>query len=282
MATEEEKQIARAYNIGYALSAYEPRLLDQFIRQNKDNGFVKAMAVARDHQEFNRGIPRKDFTKEYKNGFHNAKTLIENNPNFFDQLINAKDTNSDLKRGLKAGRNEYEILKTVAKVREQPKLSQRKTKEDFQKGFNTGYTLSRDYGDTLKFVIEGQKKYGAFVEGLDAGQKQYNKEKHPDISLDKKESTPELSDEIYFRRRSKAKDLEENMQGKMDLLAQNEIHDNKTSITDIQPPSEDELNEDGTSERQSDLRLPWLRKTEDLKQDISKKEDKNKDIEPEI
>ncbi|TFF36169.1 hypothetical protein [Mucilaginibacter psychrotolerans] len=279
MATTEEKRIARAYNIGYALSTHEPRLLDQLINQNKNNDFVKIMSMARDHHEFDRGIPRKDYTPQFKNGFHNAKALIENNPQFFEQLIAAKNTDKDLKKGLEAGKKEYEILKTVNKVREQPKPVPGKYKDDFRKGFNVGHKLSQDYGDTLQFVIDGQKKYGAFIQGVDAGHKQYKKEQDLELSKGNKPSR-ELSDEEYYKRRNKVEDLKDNTQSKLDFIEEQK-DGNKPPETE--PPTllqgESEKGDADITKRES--RYPdWLKNDRFTKDDATPDKSADKDIEP--
>jgi|GEM_PF-6464348 len=57
MATsEEEKRIAKAYNVGTMLSTYEPKLLVQIIKTSKDNEFVKTMAVAKDHNDLSKAF----------------------------------------------------------------------------------------------------------------------------------------------------------------------------------------------------------------------------------
>jgi hypothetical protein len=128
MATEEER-IIRAYNIGYQLSAHEPKLLDQIIKNNKNNEFVKTMMVAKDHQEFNRGIPKKEFTREYKNGVHNARTLSEHEPELLDKIIASKETNKDFKKGLEAGKKEYKIRQTMQRMKQEREHGQQKENE---------------------------------------------------------------------------------------------------------------------------------------------------------
>jgi hypothetical protein len=54
--TDDDKKLARAYNVGYLLSTYEPRLLDKIVKDNPKNEFVKAMQVGRDHREFHANI----------------------------------------------------------------------------------------------------------------------------------------------------------------------------------------------------------------------------------
>lgn len=131
MATDEEKRLIRAYNIGYQLSAHEPRLLEQIIRNNKDNEFVKIMDVARDHQEFERGIPRKDFTREYKNGFKNARALSEHEPQLLDKMIATKNLNQDFVRGLEAGKKEYKIKETMNRMKKEREQQQRNIDRDY-------------------------------------------------------------------------------------------------------------------------------------------------------
>jgi hypothetical protein len=130
MATEEEKKIARAYNIGAILSTYEPKLLEQIIKHNKSNEFVKTMEVARDHQEFERGIPRKDFTREYKNGFNNARALSQHDPQLLNKLINSKDQNRDFVSGLEAGKKEYKIKQTMQRLKQEREQKQRDMNRD--------------------------------------------------------------------------------------------------------------------------------------------------------
>lgn len=124
MATDQEKKIARAYNIGYALSVHEPKLLEKIIRQNPGNEFVKAMAVAKDHHEYAAGIPRKDHTREFKNGFRNARTLAEHDPELIKKLIASKDTNKEYKAGLEAGQREYAIRETMKRMQREREQQQ--------------------------------------------------------------------------------------------------------------------------------------------------------------
>src|SRR5258708_7118885 len=130
MPTEEEKREIRAYNIGYTLSAYEPKLLEQIIKSNKNSEFVKTMAVAKEQQEFDRGIPRKDFTREYKNGFHNARALSEHNPQLLDKMINSKDHNKDFVKGLEAGKKEYKVRQTMQRLKQERDQKQRDINRD--------------------------------------------------------------------------------------------------------------------------------------------------------
>ena len=107
--TEEEKKIARAYNVGMILSTYEPRLLEKIIKSSKDNEFVKVMAIAKEHDEFLKNIPKKEFSNEYKNGFNNARFLAEHEPELLDNIIVTKNAHNDFINGLKAGKKEYQI-----------------------------------------------------------------------------------------------------------------------------------------------------------------------------
>ena len=120
--TQEEKEIARAYNVGYVLSTYEPRLLEQIIKNNKDNEFVRTMTIAKDHHEFNIGLPRKDFTTDYKNGFFNARTLAEHEPELLDKMIASKDLDKDFVNGLKAGKKEYKVRETMARMKQEREI----------------------------------------------------------------------------------------------------------------------------------------------------------------
>lgn len=117
MPTEEEKRIARDYNIGYTLSQYEPKLLEKIIAGNKTNEFVKTMAIAKDHHEFNVGIPKKEFNRQYKNGYQNARALAQNEPDLLDRLIASNDKNGDFRKGLEAGKKEYQIRDTMQRMK---------------------------------------------------------------------------------------------------------------------------------------------------------------------
>jgi hypothetical protein len=74
--THEERKKDLAYNIGSLLSTYEPKLLESFIRTNEKSEFVKMMKLAKEHNEFAQGIPRIEFTAEFKNGYHNGQSLV--------------------------------------------------------------------------------------------------------------------------------------------------------------------------------------------------------------
>ncbi|MXV16905.1 hypothetical protein [Hufsiella ginkgonis] len=125
--TEEEKKIARAYNIGYTLSNYEPRLLNKIIKDNPKNDFVRAMQVGRDHQEFHANIPRKDYTREFKNGFYNGRTLAEHDPSMINRLVMTKYLNKDYKKGLEAAQTEY----AIKSIQEKMKEGSKSTDKDF-------------------------------------------------------------------------------------------------------------------------------------------------------
>jgi len=127
--TEEEKNIARAYNVGAILSTYEPKLLEQIIKNNKNNEFVKTMAIAKDHHEFNVGIPKKEFTQEFKNGVKNARTLSEHEPDLLDKMIASNETNKDFKKGLEAGKKEYKIRQTMQRMKTEREQGQQKENE---------------------------------------------------------------------------------------------------------------------------------------------------------
>src|ERR1700733_6288521 len=118
MATDKDKKIAHAYNVGYMLSMYEPRLLQQIVNKNKKNDFVRVMSLAKEHHEYLSGIPKKEFTIEYRNGFENARSLYEHNRELLDKLIASKDTNKYFKKGLIAGKKELEVRETIRLVKQ--------------------------------------------------------------------------------------------------------------------------------------------------------------------
>lgn len=134
MAIEEEARLIRAYNSGYTLSTFEPKLLEQIIKQNHNNEFVKVMKSARDQQEFETAMPKKDFSQEYKNGFRSAQSLSEQEPNLFDQLVNSNEIDKDFKQGLSAGKKEHKIRQTMGRIKQE---------RDLQRG------LDRDNGIEL-------------------------------------------------------------------------------------------------------------------------------------
>jgi hypothetical protein len=119
MAIDEEAILIKAYNSGYTLSTYEPSLLEQIIRQNQNNEFVKVMKSAREQQEFETALPKKDFSQEYKNGFRSAPSLTEQEPKTFDQLVNSKEVPNDFKQGLVAGKKEHKIRQTMERIKEE-------------------------------------------------------------------------------------------------------------------------------------------------------------------
>lgn len=133
MAIDEEAKIIRAYNSGYTLSTYEPKLLDQIIKQNENNEFVKVMKNAREQQEFETAIPKKDLSPEYKNGFRSAPSLSEQEPKVFDQLVNSNETDKDFKQGLSAGRKEHKIRQTMERIK------QEREQQDISRDYGTEY-----------------------------------------------------------------------------------------------------------------------------------------------
>jgi hypothetical protein len=189
--TNEEKKLARAYNIGYTLSTYEPRLLDKFIKSNPNNEFVKAMQVGRDHQEFHAGIPRKDYNREFKNGFYNGRTLAEHDPAMIDRLVETKGLNQDYKKGLESARKEYSIRSIQQKVNEEPKAPAKELRHDesFQKGFNTGYRFAGRQAFIIDYSKNANERYGRYLDGMKAGKAQYDhdlsklKEKDPEATI---------------------------------------------------------------------------------------------------
>ncbi|OOQ62186.1 hypothetical protein [Mucilaginibacter pedocola] len=134
-ASEEEKRIARAYNVGTILSIYEPKLLEQIIRNNKNNAFVRTMAIAKDHNEFSQGIPRKDFNTEYKNGFNNAHALSKQDPKLLDKMLSSKELHNDFKRGLADGKHEYKIRESMNRMKEEREAKQRNIDKDYGIGY---------------------------------------------------------------------------------------------------------------------------------------------------
>lgn len=114
--TEQEKKTMKAYNIGYTLSIYEPKLLDNIIRNNPDNEFVRAMQTGRDHHEFHAGIPRKDHTRDFKNGYYNGRTLAEFSPEVMDRMLKSDGVSKDFKNGLTAAKTEFSIKEIKAKA----------------------------------------------------------------------------------------------------------------------------------------------------------------------
>lgn len=137
--SEEEKRIIRAYNTGYTLSAYEPKLLEQIIKNNKNNEFVKVMDTARQHQEFHRGIPKKEFTRDYKNGYYNSQTLSQHEPELLDRMIASKNMGKDYTEGMKAGKQEYKIrqsMEGMKQEREQQQQRERGVDKNLDRGMD--------------------------------------------------------------------------------------------------------------------------------------------------
>lgn len=131
MATEEEKKIARAYNVGFTLSMYDPKLLEQIIKRNPKNDFVKIMEVAKNHHEVQVNIPKKELSREYKNGYFNAQSLSANNPELLDKMINTNTSNKDFARGLKDGKKEYQVRQTMKRIQHEREGKQRDLNRDY-------------------------------------------------------------------------------------------------------------------------------------------------------
>lgn len=171
--SNEAEKIAMLYNMGYKLSKFEPKLLNDFIQSNKKHAAIKVMAIARDNQEFMRGIPRKDFTVGYKNGFNNAKALIDRNPKTLDQLIANKNLPEDFRKGLEAAKYHSTVFKTNEEIKNQPKIIRGTYAEKFKSGHNIGYRLGENQGKLIETTLLQQKSWAAFTEGLRAGFEKY-------------------------------------------------------------------------------------------------------------
>ncbi|HVW96118.1 MAG TPA: hypothetical protein VHA56_09140 [Mucilaginibacter sp.] len=272
MVSEEEQRILRAYNAGHVLAMYEPKILESIIKSNRNNEFVRIMRAAKDHQEFYQNIPRKDFTREYKNGFSNARAIIENDPKLLDQLLSTKKLHKDYLRGLEAGKAEYHLKKIRDRVKNQIKPVSAEYKPDFTRGFNDGYRLSVNHIEIVNFAIDAQKRWSPYIRGLQAGQQQYAKE--VEAELTKKDiaaidvNNPEISDEAYNKIRNKVEGLKENSEGKLDYLEASERRDIAKDAEDTDKPTKP---------------LPgWLKNDRfggtDAQPDIPKNKDRN--IEP--
>jgi hypothetical protein len=174
--TVDEKRTARAYNIGYLMSVYEPQLLENIIKRNPNNEFIKAMQLGRDYNEFHTNVPRKDYNREFKNGFYNGRALVENSPEIIERLITTKGLNKDYKKGLESAKKEFTIQSIYKKMNEQPKAPKEDLRNDanFKKGFNVGYLLADEYGSTLNHAKSMNEKYSKFIDGVTAGKEQYN------------------------------------------------------------------------------------------------------------
>lgn len=189
--TEDEKKIAKAYNIGYILSVHEPRLLDQIIRRNPNNDFVKSMRIGRDHREFYANIPRKDYSPDFKNGFYNGRSLAEHNPELVERLLKSKGVSKDYKRGIESAKKEFAIRSIQQKMNQEPKTPSHELRHDehFQKGFNIGYRLGGDKPFLLNYLKNANEKYSKYLEGMQLGQEQHNydlaklREKDPEATL---------------------------------------------------------------------------------------------------
>lgn len=235
MASEEEQRIARAYNAGHTLALYEPKLLEAIIKSNRNNEFVKIMSAAKDHQEFYQNIPRKDFTREYKNGFRNARALVENDPKLLDQLLSTEKLPEDYLKGLEAGKAEFQLKQVRDKVKNEPKPVPPEHKPDFTRGFNDGYRLSVNHTEIVNYAVDTQKRWSPYIKGLQAGQQQYAKE--VEAGLTKKDvaaidvNSPEISDETYNKIRNKVEGLKENSEGKLDYLENTEGQDTTAVVS---------------------------------------------------
>jgi hypothetical protein len=189
--TDEEKRLARAYNIGYTLSSYEPRLLDKMIKSNPNNEFVKAMQVGRDHHQFHAGIPRKDLNREFKNGYYNGRTLAEHDPEMINRLKGTKGINKNYKNGLEAAQKEYAIRSIQQKINEEPKVPAKELRRDesFQKGFNIGYRFAGRTPMVINYSKHANERYGKYLDGMQAGKAQYDhdlgklREKNPNAQI---------------------------------------------------------------------------------------------------
>jgi len=261
---EDEKRIARAYNIGYLLAKYEPELLSQLAKNNKRNEFVKVMSTARDHYDFNNNEKRKDFTPEYKNGFYNAKSLIENNPKLLDRLIATKGFNKDYLGGMEAGKKEYELRKATEKVKNEPKPVATEYKPDYLRGFNVGYQLSSRHGDVLKLAIDTQRRWSPYIQGIQAGQKHYYDDLNQGYLKDGKSVNGSQTDKnaINDSAREKAIGLKENAERKFE-----ELNAEDRSFSDGKEHKENELF--------NDFMPSWLR--DDFRTDTSLDTGKDKD-----
>ena len=130
MASEEETRLIRAYNAGYILSTYEPELLESIIRNNGNNDFVKTMAVAKEHHEFDVGIPKNENNRNYKNGFHNARAIGEQNPELLDAMLGNKDLDKDFRNGLAAGKKEIKVRQTMQRIKQEREQQNRDMDRD--------------------------------------------------------------------------------------------------------------------------------------------------------
>ena len=188
--TDEEKKLARAYNVGYLMSTYEPRLLETIIKQNPKNEFVKGMQVGRDHREFNANIPGK-YSREFKNGFFNGRTLAEHQPGMIERLTKSKGLNKDYKAGLESARKEYEVLSIQKKMNKEPKVPSKDLRRDesYQRGFNVGYRFAEKQAFVIEYSKTAHERYGKYLDGMKAGVEQYNhdieklKVKNPDAKI---------------------------------------------------------------------------------------------------
>lgn len=225
--SEEEKRMVRAYNIGYELSTYEPKMLEKIIKANKNNEFVKMMRIGRDHREFHANIPRKDYTPEFKNGFYNGRTLAENNPKLLDRLETAKGVTKDYRAGMAAAKQEYALMQIKDRMkaeRENPKESN-SLSANYSKGFNVGYRLSKSYKPAINYAVENSREYSQFAQGLNAGMKQYDADltmvrkkdsrgklfpDHDDLQLKDQKPIEEIVNRLYDTADSQLKSLNRN------------------------------------------------------------------------
>lgn len=77
------------------------------------------MAVAKEHHELASGIPKKELNTNYKNGFRNARSLAEYEPELLDKLISSKDLDKDFIKGLAAGKKEYKVWQTMQRMKQE-------------------------------------------------------------------------------------------------------------------------------------------------------------------
>jgi len=188
--SEEEKRLARAYNMGYLINTYEPRLMQEIIKHNPKNEFVKAMQVGRDQQEFDVGIPRKDQSLQFKNGYSNGRTLAEHKPETLQRILQSKGLNKDYVRGLSSALQEYKIRDIQKRMNQEPKAPKQDLRQDvsFKRGFNTGYR-SPDMAVMVGHSKLLNEKYTKYLDGMKAGIEQHNhdlaklREKDPEARL---------------------------------------------------------------------------------------------------
>jgi hypothetical protein len=165
--------------------------MDQIIKNNPKNEFVKAMQTGRDHHHFNVNIPRKDYSQEFKNGFFNGRTLAEHDPKMIDNLLSGKGLHKDYKKGIEAAKKEHEILSIQERLKKEPKTPDKELRNDenYTKGFNVGYRLGGDRPFLSDYLKGANKRYGKYLDGMKLGQEQHHydldklRQKEPDATL---------------------------------------------------------------------------------------------------